>query len=214
MSYVVIHREASLQFVSGRLVVPAEEVAAFRTAAECALAMSALHAGRRDELQAALAHAREEGQALGLREGREQAAAEFGAAAAKVAQEARQQQADACAAVATLALAVVRKIATRLGAETMVAELVEQAVASVAPEPVGSVRVHPLAEQAARERLAELDVASIAVIPDATLSVFACVMDTAHGSHLAGLDEQLDTIGRALGVRPQAAVVADMADME
>lgn len=197
MSYLVLHGRRSLQVMTDRLVVPAQEVESFATAAELAQALMSLLEDEQRRVEAAEQAGREAGHAAGVAQGLAEVREEFGAAMAKHAQDRQAAQQAARAAVGTLALAVVKKLAASLGAHQLVPALVEQAVVGLLPDPAARVHVHPDVVGAVRDHLARIDFKA-EVLGDETLAPYDCVLEDGKGRSLLGLDSQLDVIGKAL----------------
>jgi len=206
MKYVVVHANKSMQMAAGGAVVPAGEVAEFKDALECAQSLSALLASERKRIDEAVAQAKAQGYEQGLVQARAEVEADFSDAVARCAADFELHQQASRQAVATLAMAVVRKVAPALGVESLVPGLVQHAVASLAGEHAIQIRVHPAALPSARQRLDELEV-EIALMADESLERFDCVIDTTHGQLVAGLEDQLEIVERAL-VEPVAILEA------
>jgi len=147
----------------------------------------------------ALAQAQEAGFEQGRRDGERVAAERLTEVVARITRDQQVQQQAARDAVGALALAVVQKLASSLGASEVVPKLVEQAVIELLPQRSTRVRVGPEAMEATRERLAKLGL-SADVRADETLGAFDCVIDSVTGQHVVSLDSQLAAIGRALGL--------------
>lgn len=197
--FTVLHGRRSLQVATNRLVIPAEEVGGFATSIECAQALTSLLEHERARVTAAMEQARQSGLEAGRREGQREAAERMTDAVARMVSEQHAQTQAARAAVGTLALAVVNKLAASLGAHQLVPALIEQAVADLLPQRATRVRVSPEAVEATRERMARLGL-SADVRADETLQPFDCVIDSVNGQHVVSLDTQLAAIARALGV--------------
>ena len=205
--YTVLHGRRSLQVATNRLVVPAAEVGDFTSAIQCAQALTSLLEHERARVAAALAEARETGLEQGRRDGERAAAERLTDVVARITRDQQVQQQAARDAVGALALAVVQKLASSLGASEVVPKLVEQAVIELLPQRSTRVRVGPEAMEATRERLAKLGL-SADVRADETLGPFDCVIDSVTGQHVVSLDSQLAAIGRALGL-PERDVERD-----
>lgn len=199
--YTILHGRRSIQVATDRRVIPASEFNAFDSALDCAQSLTDLLDQERARIATAVADARQEGLALGRQDARDEATACVAASVARMAQSVQAHQVVAREAVAMLALAVVGKLSATLGAGQVVPALIQQAVAEMMPARVTRVRVAPGAFDATRQHLDRLSLAAD-VRADDTLADFDCVIETADGQTVAGLDHQLAAIGDALGVAP------------
>lgn len=197
--FTVLHGRRSLQVATNRLVIPADEIWSFATSIECAQALTSLLEHERARVTAAMEQARQSGLEAGRREGQREASERMTEAVARMVSEQHAQTQATRAAVGTLALAVVNKLAATLGAEQLVPALIEQAVVELLPQRPTRVRVSPEAVEATRERVGRLGL-SADVRADETLQPFDCVIDSVNGQHVVSLDTQLAAIARALGV--------------
>ncbi|CAN7563347.1 hypothetical protein [Rhizobacter sp. LjRoot28] len=197
--FTVLHGRRSLQVATNRLVIPADEIGSFATSIECAQALTSLLEHERARVTAAMEQARQSGLEAGRREGQREASERMTEAVARMVSEQHAQTQATRAAVGTLALAVVNKLAATLGAEQLVPALIEQAVVELLPQRPTRVRVSPEAVEATRERVGRLGL-SADVRADETLQPFDCVIDSVNGQHVVSLDTQLAAIARALGV--------------
>jgi flagellar biosynthesis/type III secretory pathway protein FliH len=102
----------------------------------------------------------------------------------------------------TLALAIVRHIAPRLGKRKLVAELARQAVQAAQAEQELVIRVHPRHVDAVRAAIQEALPAGRSAIASVSgqdsLDEFDCVVDTDLGRVYAGLEQQLGNLEQAL----------------
>ncbi|WP_288456523.1 FliH/SctL family protein [uncultured Sphingomonas sp.] len=196
MSYVLIHADAAATLVRDDPIVPAADLPAFseaRTLLEAAAAIrDAAAADARTAADAAREEARAAGHAEGLATGAAQVRDELLRLAAADTARAAAQRDD----LARLALEVVRRIAADLGPGDMVAALADRAAASVAPDPLPVVRVHPDAVAAATARLG----LRARVEGDSRLAPDDCVLATPLGEVHAGLETQLSALSRAWGI--------------
>jgi flagellar biosynthesis/type III secretory pathway protein FliH len=201
-AYTVLHGRRSLQLATNRLLIPADEVGSFVTAAHCAQALTSLLEHERSRVNAALKAAQEIGIEQGRKEGEQAVSAALAEAVARMAAELQAQQVAARESVSTLALAVVHKLAASLGASGVVPALIEQAVLELLPARATRVRVSPEALETTRAHLSRLGLDAEVRI-DETLNPFDCVIESAHGQNVVSLDTQLAAIGKALGVKPE-----------
>ena len=106
--------------------------------------------------------------------------------------------------VALLSMQVVRKIAAALGPEETVAALVETAARQLLGGEELSIFVHPTALEAVQQRMHILKRETgdsnswISVYSDNNLSPFDCLLKTGFGTTVAGLDQQLSCLEKAL----------------
>lgn len=153
----------------------------------------------REDADAAFAQAREEGRALGLGEGREQAAAELAGIALQSAAVLRRLE-------SAIARAVDRALAGVVGglpAEDLYEAALRQAAQAVRGEVFLVLRVPPQHEGPAREalrRLSEGDgpFGAVELVVDASLPPHACVLASEAGTVSAGLDVHLQAISAAV----------------
>lgn len=200
-AYTVVHGRRSLQLATGRLLIPASEVEAFTTAAQCAQALSALFKHEQGRIATAVQRARQAGWAQGREEGAAASAEALADAIAGMARDLQARQLAMREAVSTLALAVVHKLASSLGAAEVVPTLIEQALAELLPLRPTRIRVGIDVLDSARARVAQSGL-DAEVRGDDALGPFDCVIESAQGQNVVGLETQLAAIGRALGVKP------------
>lgn len=202
MSFVLLHGGAAGSLVADDPVLPAREVAPLRDALAIMARADTLHGDIEQLRDATNEQAQAAGYAAGHAEGLKAASAEVGAELFRLSM----RDGDASAArdreVATLALAVVRRIAGELGDDAMVAALAAKAASAVAPDTRTVVRIAPDALPAVSARLAAMP--NVQVEADAKLDANDCVVETALGSAHAGLETQLAQIERAWADRRAA----------
>ena len=92
-----------------------------------------------------------------------------------------------------LAIEIVRKIASGVGSDVMVAALAETAARNLIPDEPITVRVHPTALEAATQRLAPLQL-NAQVEADKAMAKTGCVIETRFGAIDAGLETQLELL--------------------
>jgi flagellar biosynthesis/type III secretory pathway protein FliH len=194
MSFLVVHADRAATLLADDPIVPAAKIPQLKDA----IALLARAGEIRDAEDSAHADAaeaaRREGHAAGLAEGRAAAAEEVAAELLRIARDDHARAAERRADVVRLALAVVRRIAADLDGE-MVAALAQRAVAAQAHDAAVTVRVAPAALEATRARLAGRT--GILVEADASLDAQDCVVATALGRVIAGLEPQLARIEAA-----------------
>jgi flagellar biosynthesis/type III secretory pathway protein FliH len=116
------------------------------------------------------------------------------------------------ARVAALALAVVARIAPRLGTSTVVPALIEEALSALQAERYVVIRVHPEVEAAVtaelgRWRSLQPMAASVQIATDSRLEPFGLVIESEAGRLCAGLPEQLSALEARL--RQSSATTAN-----
>jgi flagellar biosynthesis/type III secretory pathway protein FliH len=114
--------------------------------------------------------------------------------------------------VAALALAVVARIAPRLGTSTVVPALIEEALSALQAERYVVIRVHPEVEAAVtaelgRWRSLQPMAASVQIATDSRLEPFGLVIESEAGRLCAGLPEQLSALEARL--RQSSATTAN-----
>lgn len=195
MSFVLLHADRLATTLVDEPLVAKADVAAVHSVASLLAEAGRLHEAARMDLEAERAAARQTGFDQGRRDGHAAGEAEkrdeLVRLAAQDAEERRRRQRE----IAALALEVVRRVAGRLGDETVVASLAEQAAAEIAPDTAATVRVAPAALEATRARLANR--AGLVVDADPGLAPTDCVIETALGKTVAGLETQLSHIESA-----------------
>lgn len=100
-----------------------------------------------------------------------------------------------------LAIAVVDRIAPRIGSDKLVPALVAEAVQHLAMEPTLTIRVHKEVAEPVRERCDAMDSAALPnleVVADEDLAEFDCVIETRGGLVNAGFDKQLQQVSAIL----------------
>lgn len=215
--WLALHRDPALSLACNQLLIAADQAPAFSDAVALAAALSSLHAQEQARIDAACDEARARGMALGLDEGRAQALAE---AAPRLAawlqqideQSARDQQALRDASV-PLALLVLRKTLCGLARDEVLTALLEQALTEVLGDAAGgrgstaaiaapiTVRLHPTLLPAVRAAIGD-SAGRLDWRADDSLAALDCVLETAGGRVLAGLETQLARIQAALQQPP------------
>lgn len=113
-----------------------------------------------------------------------------------------------------LAVNLVRAVVPRVGAATMIAEWVEEALPAMRHDGRVAVRVHPDNAEAVRGALAAArpgrpSIELFEIVEDATVDGYACVVESDQAVARTGLDERLAAVRRAFdGNRTDAEHVA------
>ncbi len=139
----------------------------------------------------------------GFEEGRKEGVANCSERLAQVEAQAAQYVRSLDEKVVRLAVDIVRKIAPRLGAQAIVAELADQALKEVRVERFLIARVHPdrhasVVRQLEAFKQAYPTIDFVDVLTDPQLDPFACVLESEAGVVRADLNVQLDAIERAM----------------
>lgn len=214
MTFVALVRDTSVSLATDEQVLAAADVQALASAVDMGRRLTQLL----EQSEQAIASARQDafekghaaGKAAGLLAARDDVAAEL----TSLAVEAQRQRMALQGSVARLAIQVVRKLAGEVGAPEMVAGLAQTAAADLLPGVSLTLRVYPSAVDAVRTRLDTARSASsgkplhVEVHADDTLNPFDCILDTACGTTIAGLDAQLARLEAALAGSTETVVPA------
>ncbi len=148
-----------------------------------------------------------QGYATGFEKGRllghEKAQAEVSQLMALLARKAADDKLELRNSVALLSMQVVRKIAEALGPEETVAALVETAARQLLSGETMTISVHPSAMESVKHKMHLLkketgNTAWIKVCSDNSLGRFDCLLKTGFGTTVASLDQQLNSLEKAL----------------
>ena len=219
MSFIAVHRDERLVLATDDPVLAPDQVRSFADAQALAAALRVLRDGEAARVEAALtrAHAQglAEGRAQGWAQAREEAAEALADTVEPLLADARRQEAELRASVLKLSLLVVRCIASTLAHDELLAALAGDAldrVLGVEGRAAPCVlRLHPQWIDAVRGRVqARRPDLHVEWRGDDSLTALDCVIETAAGRVLAGLDEQLEHIRAVLETLP-AAPSADSA---
>ncbi|RVT93281.1 FliH/SctL family protein [Sphingomonas crocodyli] len=195
MTFIVVHADQAATLLADDPLISAHDMRSVNGALDLFGEAGLLRQSVHDSIEAARFTAREEGKAEGLAEGRataeEEGRAELFRLAMRDGEERRKRQSE----IASIALEVVRRIAGDIGDPAFVAGLAERAAAALAPETAATIRVPPAAFDAVTARVAHHN--AISVEADPTLEGTDCVVETALGRTLAGLDTQIAQIEAA-----------------
>ena len=196
MSFVLVKGAGGSALLSDAWRIPAAEVAPLRTALEAAHALDADRADAADRLAVEREHARADGYAAGLEEGRRAGGAAAAQSLAALVREVRAQSQAARAELGRVALEVVRRIAAEIGPQTMLEAVAERAVRDTLSQQPLVVRVAETAAPGVAARLWPLN-AEVEVIADPAVAEGDCVIASRSGAAHAGLEVQLSALERA-----------------
>lgn len=196
--FVLLRADRTATLLADDPVVPATDVTSFTRAAELLAEAESLRREAGAARDTVLADARSEGFEAGRGAGVAAGEDEVRATLLRLAKDAGEREDALRADLARLALEVVRRIAADIGEPQAVAAIAARAAQSVLPEATATVRVHPDALAATRDRLA--GARNIAVEADAALATTDCVIDTSLGRVHAGLETQLAQLARTWGI--------------
>ena len=182
-----------------RLVFGADEIDSLGDCVAQAAHLAWMIESREAELAGALEAARAEGRREGVEAGRREAAATLAAELRRIEAEAREALPRRREETASLALAVVRRIADGLAPEERLAALARRAAEDLLEEPRRRLRVHPSRRDAVRARLGAGPAHAIdEVVEDEGLDPDGALVDTGRGSVAIDLDVQLEEVARLL----------------
>jgi type III secretion protein L len=218
MSFLAVHVDEQLALSTDAVLIPPDQVRAFADALALAEAMCTARDAQAVRLAAAREAGYAEGRAQGLLEGRREAhtgaAEQLADTLTQLHTEQHSQQADLRAAVLNLSLLLVRRVAATLDREDLLAALIAQAFDRLfADEASGrgavpfAIRLHPQLLGAVQRRFqsqthGRAPALAIEWRADAALAPLDCIVETAAGRVLVGLDAQLERI-RAVLNEPQ-----------
>jgi type III secretion protein L len=210
MSFLAVHVDAQLALSTDATLIPPEQVRSFTDALALAEAMGTARDAQAERLAAARQAGYAEGRAHGLLEGRREAhtsaAEQLADTLSQLHAEQHAQQVGLRAAVLNLSLLLVRRVAATLDREDLLAALIAQAFDRLfADEASGrgavpfAIHLHPQLLDAVQRRF-ETRAPALAVEwrADAALAPLDCVVETAAGRVLVGLDAQLERIRAVL----------------
>lgn len=184
MTYLVARHALGSITADDPIVAPGD-IARLTDAAAVLIATTAVQRDARDA-------ARRTGYEEGVREGLDAASFRL----FELHHQADAWRAQLLAAVGTLAIATIRQIAGEIGEPTLVAGLVERAVAARVDRARLRIRVSPQAAPAIIAQARALD-HDIDVVPDAELAPGACLIETDFDVTNAGFEVQIAAIERA-----------------
>ena len=202
MRFLAVHRSANTSLATSRLWLTADEVSGCESVQALLQRLERLTAEREAELTAARAQAAAEGREQGRSEALASVAPRLLDAWDQAARSAAADAQALRAALVTLSLQMVQRIAAELGPADVVTALARRASESLLPDSAAVLRVHPDVAAAVRERMLAAPGTSstpltnavsgiLEVRGDPQLGRFDCAFDTAAGQLLAGLPAQL-----------------------
>lgn len=194
MSLYLLRADTVATLASDDPVIAASDVALLRSATELLSEVSRLRDGAAGATAAAQAAGHAAGHAAGYAEGLAAAETEARNHLVELAVRAAAERQDVRAEVSRLALGVVRRVATEVGAPALVAGMVERAAADLLPDAVAVVRVTPESVDATAARLEHFP--GLTVVADPALEATECLIATPLGVSHAGLEVQLAAIER------------------
>ena len=204
MSYLLtLYRDAELTLATTEPVLPPDQLAPLQDALALAERLSALLARQQSALVAAEAEARAAGDAAGYVAGQARAQAEAAATLADslshIAAEQAVQRDELRQALIALASGMVRRMAAELAPAQVLAALAERAFDHVVPPQPVRLRLPPALVEPVRAQLAQRElVLPVQCSADDTLHGLQCVVESAAGTLLAGLDEVLARTAQSL----------------
>jgi type III secretion protein L len=204
MTYLAVYRSEVAAIATDSTILPASEVHAFQSAAELAQVLEQTVCTAEQCVQEQRERAHQEGFAAGFADGQNHAREQFANRVAALARELQAERGKMQRDVASLAVRIVRRIASDIGAPQTVAALADGAVRELLGYAPITIRVHPYACAAVQAHLqstAQMETAHSAPIQvraDETLKVYGCVLETHAGTTIASLDTQLKRIEEAL----------------
>ena len=220
MTYLLtLHRHPQLTLATTEPVVPPEQFAQLQDAVALAEELSTLLAGQQAAVTQAQAEGYAAGEAAGYTAGQARAQQDAAAALAeqlqRIASEQAAQRDELRHALVALASGMVRRMASDLAPAQVLAALAERAFDHVVPLQPVRLRVPPPLLDAVREQLAQRDlVLPVQCSADDTLHGLQCVVESASGTLLAGLDDVLSRSAQSLetSLRVQANVDGGQGD--
>ncbi len=204
MTYLAVFRGQTATIATDQTILPAAEVHAFQSAVELAQVLEQTVCTAELAVQEQRERAHREGFETGLADGQNHARDQFAGSVAALARELQGERAKMQRDVASLAVRIVRRIASDIGAPQTVAALADGAVRELLGHAPITIRVHPYACAAVQAQLQataqteSAHSAPIQVRADESLKVYGCVLETHAGTTIASLDTQLKRIEEAL----------------
>jgi flagellar biosynthesis/type III secretory pathway protein FliH len=219
MTFVALVRDPSVSFATDQLILRAEEVQTLASAVDIGQRLVRLLAESEQQLALARQVAVDEGHVVGKEAGLLAARDEVAARLTAMALAAHHQRLALQGSMARLAIQVVRKLAGEIGAPEMVAGLAQTAAADLLPETSLTLRVHPSVVDAVSARMGAAHAGKslhVEVRADDALDLFDCILDTAFGTTIAGLEDQLKCLETVLGgeERGEKAIETSLAAVE
>lgn len=204
MSYLLtLFARKDLTLASTSFVLPPDQIESFQDAESLVERLTALLAGQQSLLDEAQEQARREGEAAGYEAGRSKALDDAAKTLAdnmtQIAAEQAAQREELREALVALAGAMVRRMAAELAPAGVLAALAERAFEHVIPPQPVRLRLPLDLVEPVRAQLAQRELAMpVQCVPDEELSGLQCIVESAAGVLLAGLDDVLDRTKQAL----------------
>ena len=195
--------DPDITLASGKRVFSKEETGSLLSLTESVKRLNTLEQDRQAALERAQDEARQRGHAEGLQQGRQEAQAELAAKLLELEQNHSVTNNAIRDDVVSIAMQVVRKIASGVAPEKLLVALAADAAAEHLPRRVVSLKVHPDCLEPVRLRIDHLkDDNAVAVInsilADDELKPEDCVLETSDGKVHADLETQLREIEQHL----------------
>lgn len=217
MSYLLtFHSRLGLTLSATDPVVPPEQLEPLQHALALADELSALLTEQHTLLEQAQAEGRAQGEAEGYAAGQARAQEEAAQALAeqmqRIATEQTAQREELRQALITLASGMVRRMAAELAPAQVLASLAERAFDHVVPPQPVRLRLPPSLLEPVRAQLAQRELPlAVQCSADDSLHGLQCVVESATGTLLAGLDDVLTRTAQSLqtGLRTHAETAPD-----
>ena len=212
MSYLLtLRHDAELTLSTTDPLVPAAQLTPLQDALALAARLSELLAGQQQRLADAERQAREQGQQAGHAAGatvaRQEGAAALANTLAELARTQLAQREELRQALVTMAAAMVRGMAAELAPATVLAALARRAFDHVIPPQPVRLRLPLDLVEPVRAQLAEHEtVMPVQCMGDPDLHGLQCVVESAAGTLLAGLDDVLARTTQLLETRRRASM--------
>ncbi|WP_334183055.1 FliH/SctL family protein [Novosphingobium sp.] len=191
MTFHLIHHDDHAMIGTDRPIVKAGDAQGLQEASQLLARIRTLHADASTLCEEAERKAREDGQLHGEAQGR----ADFAAAIADIALQAREDRLAQEQQIADLALAALRRMVDEIGDEAMLVGAARRAVASVLPAEEVQVHVAPDLAQAVASALAgDERTTGVILRPSPELLAHQCRVVTSAGRVIADIDRQIAAI--------------------
>lgn len=191
MTFHLVHDDGRALIATDRPVIKARDARMLREASDLLTHLHTLHSDAAARCAEAERIACEEG----FRQGEAAGRADFAAAIADIALQARQDRLAEEQQIADLALAALRRMVDEIGDEAMLVGAAKRAVASVLPAEDVQIHVAPEMADTVAEALAQDErTATVAVRPDPELLAQQCRVVTTAGRVIADVDRQIAAI--------------------
>lgn len=191
MTFHLIHHDDHAMIGTERTIVKAGDAKAVQEASQLLARIRNLHVDASARCEEAERTAREEGRLHGEAQGR----ADFAAAIADIALQAREDRLAREQQIADLALAALRRMVDEIGDDAMLVGAARRAVASVLPAEEVQVHVAPDLAQAVASALAEDErTTGVMLRPSPELLAHQCRIVTSAGRIIADIDRQIAAI--------------------